>query len=66
MNDCIRAFGGPRNFRYVCQENLERWEFGRNYGEVEFEAELDSAQWRWDPNSGKYVPSEELKVDCYP
>mmetsp|Transcript_26462 Transcript_26462/g.56254 ORF Transcript_26462/g.56254 Transcript_26462/m.56254 type:complete len:825 (-) Transcript_26462:503-2977(-) len=61
VNDCIRTFGGPRNFRYVCQENLERWESCRNYGEVEFETELDSAQWRWDPDSGKYLPSEEIK-----
>ena len=65
VNDCIRAFGGPRNFRYVCQDNLEAWASSGMYGEVEFESELDSKHWRWDNKSRTYTPSEELKVSFF-
>lgn len=55
-NDCIQAFGGPRHFRYVCEENLELID-----GE-ELELELESQEWKWDGDSKSYLPSEEKKV----
>eukprot|EP00804_Cyclotella_cryptica_P027490 CCRYP_007465-RB/>CCRYP_007465-RB protein AED:0.01 eAED:0.01 QI:1883/1/1/1/1/1/3/591/596 len=55
-NDCIRAFGGPRSFRYVCQDNLELCE----PTELEVD-ELSPQEWRWDKGKGSYVPSDEMK-----
>ena len=60
VNDCIRAFGGPRNWRYCCQDNLEL--SSHNDNPLEFEMELDEDDWRWDAERGMYVPSAEMKV----
>ena len=59
-NDCIRAFGGPRQFRYVCQENLELSPVDDT--QLDLEAHLDSEDWKWRSEEGKYIPSSEMKV----
>ncbi|KAL7519912.1 hypothetical protein ACHAWX_004666 [Stephanocyclus meneghinianus] len=56
-NDCIRAFGGPRSFRYVCQDNLESCEAT----ELQVD-DLSPREWRWDKGKGSYIPSEEMRV----
>jgi heat shock protein HspQ len=60
-NDCIRAFGGSRSFRYVCQDNLEVCETSSKLA-VE---SLNPQEWRWEGLKGVYVPSDELKVSYY-
>jgi hypothetical protein len=60
VNDSISAFGSPRSFRYVCQDNLE---LSHNNNEpLDFEVELDQDEWKWDGDNGKYIPSTYLKV----
>ena len=56
-NDCIRAFGGPRSFRYVCQDNLELCE--ATGLQVD---DLNPREWKWDKEKGCYIPSDEMKV----
>ena len=60
INDCIKAFGGPRDFRYCCEDNLE---FISSYagGPLELATDLNRAEWRWDPATASYTPSQELK-----
>lgn len=60
VNDCIREFGGPRSWRYVCQDNLEPYDL--KHGRIELEMELDEEQWGWDKENGWFAPSEEIKV----
>jgi len=54
--DCIRVFGGPRSFRYVCQENLELCKST----ELSVE-ELNSSEWKWDTVKQSYDPSDEMR-----
>ena len=61
-NDCIREFGSPRSWRYVCQDNLETYDL--KHGTIELEMELDEEEWGWDKENGWFAPSEELKVRC--
>ena len=62
VNDSISAFGGPRSFRYVCQDNLE---LSHNNNEpLDFEVELDQDEWKWDGDNGEYIPSTYLKVSA--
>ena len=58
-DDCIRVFGGPRSFRYVCQENLELCKST----ELSVD-ELNSKEWRWDTAKHAYVPSDEMRVSA--
>ena len=60
VNDCIREFGGPRSWRYVCQDNLEPYDL--KHGRIELEMELDEEEWAWDNENGWFAPSEEIKV----
>ena len=60
VNDCIREFGGPRSWRYVCQDNLEPYDL--KHGRIELEMELDEEEWGWDTENGRFAPSEEIKV----
>jgi hemimethylated DNA binding protein len=62
-NDCIREFGSPRPYRYVCQDNLEPYDL--KHGRIELEMELDKEEWGWDKENGWFVPSEEIKVRYY-
>ncbi|KAL7541792.1 hypothetical protein ACHAXR_011210 [Thalassiosira sp. AJA248-18] len=60
VNDCISAFGGPRHYRYVCEENLELSPHNRQ--PLELSADLDHhEEWKWDAERGQYVPSAEMK-----
>ena len=56
-NDCVREFGGPRSFRYVCQDNLELCEAT----ELAVE-DLNRQDWTWDNANNAYIPSEEIRV----
>jgi len=56
QNDCVRAFGGERPFRYVCEENLERCPRQRTILEVDLDPE-----WKNDPKTASYVPTQDLK-----
>jgi hemimethylated DNA binding protein len=58
-NDCVIAFGGPRGFRYVCQDNLEICPID---DPLEFATTLDPDEWKWDSDGGSYTPSMEMKV----
>ena len=60
VNDCVSAFGSPRSFRYVCQDNLEL--SYNNNDPLDFEVDLDQDEWKWDGVDGKYIPSTNLKV----
>ena len=62
VNDCISAFGGPRSFRYVCQDNLEL--NLNNDKPLDFEMTLDPDEWKWVGDSGSYIPSIEMRVSC--
>lgn len=56
-NDCVRAFGGPRSFRYVCQDNLELCE------STELAVDgLNRQEWAWDNVKKAYTPTEEMRV----
>lgn len=57
--DCMRAFGGPRSFRYVCQENLEACEASKLTVN-----DLNPKEWRWDEMKRVYIPSDEMRVSC--
>ena len=57
-NDCIRTFGAPRSFRYVCQENLEQVDIS---DELEVD-DLNLQEWKWDNKRGVYVPTVEMRV----
>lgn len=59
-NDCIREFGSPRPYRYVCQDNLEPYDL--KHGRIELEMELDEEEWGWDKENGWFAPSGEIKV----
>jgi len=59
INDCIREFGGPRSWRYVCQDNLEPYDL--KHGRIELEMELDEDEWGWDKENGWFAPSEEIR-----
>ena len=59
--DCISAFGGPRHFRYVCQDNLE---LSLDKNPLKLTTDLDP-EWKWDRKGGKYVPSIEMKVSLF-
>lgn len=60
INDCIREFGGPRSWRYVCQDNLEPYDL--KHGRIELEMELNEDEWGWDKENGWFAPSEEIRV----
>lgn len=62
VNDCIQAFGGPRNYRYVCQDNLE---LNQQNEKLEFDVDLDPEEWKWDGEQGVYIPSAEMKVSSF-
>ena len=62
VNDCISAFGGPRRFRYVCQDNLEL--SLNNDKPLDFEMILDPDEWKWVGDSGSYIPLIEMRVSC--
>eukprot|EP00579_Thalassiosira_antarctica_P017444 CAMPEP_0201945142 /NCGR_PEP_ID=MMETSP0903-20130614/53745_1 /ASSEMBLY_ACC=CAM_ASM_000552 /TAXON_ID=420261 /ORGANISM="Thalassiosira antarctica, Strain CCMP982" /LENGTH=801 /DNA_ID=CAMNT_0048488201 /DNA_START=85 /DNA_END=2487 /DNA_ORIENTATION=+ len=59
VNDSIEAFGGPRHFRYVCQDNLEL--SPHNEKPLELIIDLDPEEWKWDGERGRYIPSAEMK-----
>jgi len=59
VNDTIEAFGGPRHFRYVCQDNLEL--SPHSHKPLELNVDLDQDQWMWDAEGGRYIPSAEMK-----
>lgn len=56
-DDCIRAFGGPRSFRYVCQENVESCDATKLAVD-----HLNQQEWKWDEVKKVYIPSEEMRV----
>lgn len=60
VNDCISVFGGPRHFRYVCQENLELSPVEET--PLDLEVHLDPEEWKWLCDEGRYLPSSEMKV----
>jgi hemimethylated DNA binding protein len=60
VNDCISVFGGPRHFRYVCQENLELSPVEET--PLDVEVHLDPEEWKWLSDEGRYLPSSEMKV----
>lgn len=62
VNDCVEAFGGSQPFRYVCQDNLELSPRGDE--PLELEMDLDPDEWKWDGQSGSYIPSAEMKVSA--
>jgi len=59
VNDCIEAFGGPRSFRYVCQDNLEL--SSSNENPLELKLDVDPEEWKWDGEKGNYIASAEMK-----
>lgn len=59
VNDSITAFGGPRHWRYVCQDNLE--ESPQSMKPLELQVDFDPGEWMWDAERGSYVPSAETK-----
>lgn len=62
INDCIDAFGEPRNFRYVCQENLEPIH-ENDAGPIELDTDSSHFdEWSWDAERKRYCPSVEMKV----
>ena len=60
INDCVKAFGGPRDFRYCCEDNLEVISSYAG-GPLELASDLNELEWRWDPATASYNPSQELK-----
>ncbi len=60
VNDCISTFGGSRHFRYVCQDNLELGPIEKT--QLDLEMHLDSEEWKWMSEEGRYIPPSELKV----
>ena len=68
-NDAVKAFGGPRPFRYVCEENLEICT-GEDFGWGLLDVDLDPEEWvlERDLQSSsslslwKYTPSEDIRV----
>ena len=54
-NDCIDAFGSPRNWRYVCQDNLELCP-----QDEPLELEIGN-EWIFNEDKGSYTPTVEMK-----
>jgi len=52
--DSIDAFGTPRNWRYVCQDNLELCPQDKPL-------ELEFDEWKFNEDKGSYTPSAEMK-----
>lgn len=59
-NDCIRAFGGPRPYRYVCEDNLEL--SSNNTQPLELDEDFNHQEWKWDAERGRYNATAEMKV----
>ena len=59
-NDCIRAFGGPRPYRYVCEDNLELC--SNNKQPLELDEDFNHQEWKWDASRGRYNATAEMKV----
>ena len=58
ISDCIDLLGGPRDMRYVAQENLERMPLAHRRIK---HPRITSTLFRgFDPASGRWVPSVEL------
>ena len=58
-HDCVRAFGGTRPFRYVCQENLE---LCRPH-ETDIDVDLGDPDWRREQVEGggfNFIPPSHL------
>jgi len=53
-NDCIQSFGSPRNWRYVCQDNLELCPQDKPL-------ELEFDEWIFNEDKGSYTPTVEMK-----
>ena len=51
VNDCIRAFGGERSFRYVCEENLEVCPRTQSVMDI---PDLDLNQWKLDTEGDQW------------
>jgi len=57
QGDCIRSFGGEREFRYVCEDNLEPCPSRRS--RIDIDLDLD---WDFDEENLRYIPPAELAV----
>lgn len=55
--DCIKAFGGERSFRYVCEENLELCP--RHRTAIDVDLDLD---WENDAQEARYTAPYDLRV----
>ena len=53
-NDCIESFGSKRNWRYVCQDNLELCPQDKPL-------ELEFNEWIFNEDKGSYTPTVEMK-----
>lgn len=56
QSDCLTAFGAPRRFRYVCEDNLEACPHDQRNLDVDL-----GLDWTRDSASNQYVPSMELR-----
>lgn len=56
QGDCIEVFGGERQMRYVCEENLEECADNRKLLDVDLQPE-----WEYDSSNGSYIPPAELR-----
>lgn len=54
--DCIKAFGGSRGLRYVCQANLEPCDEEQRQS---LTVDLDP-EWKWDSETESYTPPPSL------
>jgi hemimethylated DNA binding protein len=57
QDDCIKAFGGERSSRYVCEENLEICPVEQRRIDVDLEPE-----WEFNHADRVYIPPDDLKV----
>jgi len=58
VNDCVRAFGAERHFRYVVDDNLEPCP--KNQSVIDA-PHLDTEEWVLNPTEWNYSPPDVLK-----
>jgi len=58
VNDCVKAFGGERSFRYVIDDNLELCPSNQSIIDV---PNIDKDEWVLDTEEWRYDPPDVLK-----